>query len=1104
MRNEKNWFCFALFLLVFARAEALDIYQSPLFLATSAKPNALVILDNSNSMDEAPNGTAVGSNSAESKSEIARGVIRNLVDANGGRINMGLMAYKQNDSLEWYLHNAYYDVSYDPVHYDTAWTGARNSPDHKKYRVDNPSSSDPSDFIHFNVALPFYASSNQDKTFCFTTTAVPFSDTNPDTYSCYPTKTGISNVLAATEGYSGALSTRTFVATDSDIAQGIYDFGNQLSWNYISRAWYVNSSPGRGYLHTPIKLLDSTQATTIKNKLKCNIPELPSPCESSGIKNAGLTPIEGTLLTAKDYFAGSLTNTSEFVSPLPALPTSCGKNYVILVTDGLPSTDNNGNAITDPAAAITAAADAARLLKQAGVETYVVGFALPYGVDPATLDTIAAAGGTGTAFNASDLASLDAALGEIFVDIETKFSSGTAIAANSTRLNTETLIYQARFNNSDWSGQVIAFPLNGNGTLGSAEWNTDDSGKIPASSSRRIYTTSTGAIGGGVAFTAANFTGLSSAQQADLNKSANGTTDGLGSDRVRWLRGEDVSGMRNRIKLLGDIVDSDPVYVGAENYGYVKLDATTAGGGQTYLDFIARKKLRRKMLYIGANDGMLHGFDADTGVEIVAYVPKLLSSKLSQLTDVNYGKSTGPAHTFFVDGTLGVGDAYIDTGDGSGVRWHTILVGTFGAGGKGVFALDVSELPATGDPATGTVYFGASSVLWEYSHAELGHVMGAPQIVRMQDGTWAAVFGNGYNSTSSKAQLFAVNLATGALVSGFPIDTGAGSLASTATENGLGPVAAYDKGTRILGDEIDSGSTFGDRFYAGDLLGNVWSFRYNSSGSGGWEITYASSGTPRPLFQAKDGSNNPQPITAPLEIGESPVSGNGVMIFFGTGRYFVTDDNTTTSRQSLYGIWDRGVQVSGRSDLQQQTITHEFVDSESSRSVRVVSNNSVNYEGGSAQRGWYLDLVPPSGTARGERVVSAPLLRYGRVIFNTLVPSTDPCSGGGTSWLMELSQKTGGPLSYSVFDRNGDQLFNTADYVTVTSGGSSVQVPVSGLKSEVGITKTPAWISAGGTDYKVQSGTDTTKGQGGVQVTTNKGTGNRPRTSWRQLFSEDR
>lgn len=441
------------FIIVFSNNTLATISDVPLVLSSSAKANTLVILDNSNSMDEAANGSAVGSFSASSKSEIARGIIKQLLIDYQQRINMGLMSYKLNATSNRQIHNSPYDVSYDPANYNPAFTGNRSSTT-KKYMVTVGGAN-----VYYNVALPFYDSGNQGTQFCYSSTANAAANaTYPDgfhntettagpwdTYSCFMVKTGTSDGGPPGNGYSSASFTGALSPTDSDFAQGLFDFGKRLMWYNVGPTWFANASPGRGYLHTPIKLLDTTQVTAISNKLQCNVPNpgtgLGVNCTATGIQNAGLTPIEGTLLTAKDYFSGTWNVASEgYTAAVYPLPESCGKNFAILLTDGLPSTNKTGGIITNPVLGITEAAAAAAALKTANVETYVVGFALPYGTDPNTLNTIATSGGTGAAYLATDSATLKTALDSIFLDIESKVSSTTALATNSTRLDTDTLI----------------------------------------------------------------------------------------------------------------------------------------------------------------------------------------------------------------------------------------------------------------------------------------------------------------------------------------------------------------------------------------------------------------------------------------------------------------------------------------------------------------------------------------------------------------------------------------------------------------------------------------------------------------------------------------
>ena len=958
----------------------MAIGNNPLYLV-SGKANVLVVLDNSNSMDEDASGAAVGSNSPNSKSEVARGVVRTLTDNYKNRIHMGLMRYKQNNPSGSYLHNSPYDASYDPATYDPVWAGARNSATNKRFRIANPTSA--GNHIHYNVALPFYAGSNQGNAFCYSPTSVPFfNGENPatgpwDSYRCFRTKTGTSNTLPAwgnaaseaaqgyaTNFYNGALS-----PTDSDFAQGILDFGKQLTWNYVGRTWLRNDSPGRGYLEVPIKSLTDAQGTAIKTKLACNIPGDPAPCTASGVKNAGLTPIEGTLLTAKDYFGGAWNDASEgYVASCYPLPTSCGKNFVILLTDGLPSTDKSGGLVANPATALAQAAAAAAALKAAGVETYVIGFALPFGTDPASLDVVAAAGGTANAYNASDTASLQEAFKKIFDDIFRKTSAFGAVSQNSTAINDGSRVFQGRFDSTDWSGEIEALKPLGDGTLVS-KWSTNDAGRFAVPALRKVFTLKPGT--GGVEFKL--LADLSVTQQDDLRASACGGAladpDTCAQARIDWMRGdkthEEAGGpLRKRARVLGDIISSSPYYV---------RDTET--------------------LYIGSNDGMLHAFAADTGNELFAYAPNALMPRLHKLTSPTY------SHEYFVDGEIAVSARSETPGS------RNILVGTLGRGGKALYALDVT------DPT----HFDAADVLWEYTEADLGIALGKPLIARLNNGKMAVLVGNGYNSSSERAVLYAIDLETGALIR--KIDTLAGSAGDT---NGL---------TTPRGWDDDANGTL-DVVYAGDRLGNVWKFDLSSSNSASWGSAFSSAGVPAPFFVARDAGGKRQPITGGMSIGVNPRRGDPnfgkLFVFFGTGQYILSDDITDKSVQTWYGLIDTGTSIPDRTVLMPRTITTESTIGGSA--VRAFSTALAGDMAG--KRGWYIDLEPPSG-ANGERITSDAKFLGSVLLVTSIVPSTDMCKPGGDGFLNAVDPFSGGALSTVFFDANRDQAFTDADALMV-------------------------------------------------------------------------
>ncbi|BAZ93314.1 pilus biosynthesis protein [Thiohalobacter sp. COW1] len=664
----------------------------------------------------------------------------------------------------------------------------------------------------------------------------------------------------------------------------------------------------------------------------------------------------------------------------------------------------------------------------------------------------AALNSRGDFFSAADPDTFADALTASLNSIVGRSSSASAITSNSTRLDTDTNIYQARFDSSDWTGELYAYEIESDGSVGNQAWKATDN--IPAAASRSIFTLNS-TSSNGVTFEWGN---LSSSQQTDLDTNILGVDDGLGQDRLAYLRGDQSQELknggnfRNRSSVLGDIINSDPLFVGTPDYGYALLSDPEGTDYTTFRDNTAYKN-RQGMLYFGANDGMLHALNADSGAEVFTYVPSFLFPELSDLTSPDY------AHKYYVDGSARAGDAYIN-----GV-WRTVLLGSAGAGGRGIFALDVTY------PGT----FDAGDVLWEYTHADLGYTIGQPTIVRLNDDSWAALFGNGYNSDNHKAMLFLVDLETGNLIKA--IDTEVGSSASP---NGLATPVPVD---------VDGNRTT-DYVYAGDLHGNLWKFDLTGSNSNQWEIAFKQGNTPKPLFVAVDGSGNTQPITIRPAVGNHPDSGR--MVYFGTGKYIEIGDNVVGLNpqvQTFYGIWDNDNDQVDRGDLLEQTILAE-IDATTAglvSDVRAISNNTADWN---SHDGWYLDLESPVSGAEGERVISAPLLRHGRIIFPTVIPSADVCDYGGSSWLMEMNALSGARLAYSVFDMNGDGKVDDKDYVTLADGS---KVPVSGTRFD-DMIDTPAIISAGEKEYKYTSGSS-----GSFDVITEKGSVVRGRQSWRQL-----
>ncbi len=635
-----------------------------------------------------------------------------------------------------------------------------------------------------------------------------------------------------------------------------------------------------------------------------------------------------------------------------------------------------------------------------GSDTTTITWPNPTSSDAAKLDDLlhAAVNSRGGFFSAADPVTFANELGAVLSTIVARVeSSSTSAAASSATLQSDTLLYTAGFRSTDWSGQLQARHINPNGTLGSVAWSAETKLREQSPAGRTLVTVNSD-TGSGVSLALAN---LGANQQAALNRDFDGNTDGLGTNRIAWLHGDETahSSFRSRsnsgeARLLGDIINSNPQFAGKKNFGYRLL----SGLGDSYVTFrnSASYQSRPNMLYLGANDGMLHAFDAATGSERFAYMPSelLLPGISTSFARINRVMAPDYSHRYFVDGTVTVGDAHW------GGSWKTVLVGSMGAGGRSVFALDVTSPQG----------FGPSDILWEFSHPDLGYGVGQPAIVRMSNGEWAAVFGNGYNSASHRAMLFIVRLSDGQLLA--RIDTGSGTAAAP---NGLAAPTAALSMTDLSADTI----------YAGDLSGQLWRFEVSGNSS-----TWANSSNRKVLFQARDAGGTAQPITAAPEVAILPGNPDKLIVTFGTGSYFRTQDDSSLQVQSLYGIIDdNGAAVTGRGELLGQSITwqgdHTTANGRS-YTLREVSDTAMTTE-----KGWYLDLI--YGSAVGERVVSRPLLLSGatrdRVRFSTMIPDKDPCGtrGGRNGFVMDIMLASGGRADHPVFDLNGDGLFDGDD-----------------------------------------------------------------------------
>lgn len=824
-----------------------------------------------------------------------------------------------------------------------------------------------------------------------------------------------------------------------------------------------------------------------------------------------------TTVARSTVFDNGYTRDSSWGNGSDPVQFSCQKSFAVLLTDGRPQGDQDMSAsladydgdCASPATCLSFDRKATQVYESAGsdylndvaqalfevdmrpdlvsplgaknnVATYLISFADDQAINDPLMQSAADQGG-GEKLVAGNEQELTDAFASALASIVAKTASASSASVNSGSISSDTRVYQAKFNSATWTGQLLSFPVNPDGSLVTdlmdpRVWDASD--QIPAADSRKIITMNSdgvtpvpfrwNAIGPNPAIDAARKNQLGAATDAvkaeALLNYLRGVATNEGSLPANYRTRTDASGANK----LGDIVSSSPLFIGRPPFRY--RDSLES---KPYSAFVTSKANRDGMVYVGANDGMLHGFDSDTGREVFSYIPSPVFARLPNISSKTY------AHEFYVDGSPSMGDAFFAKGVGA-ADWHTVLVGGLNKGGRGIYALDVTDPSVLSNAESNA----RQVVLWEFTSAndaDLGLTYSQPTIVKLQDGRWAAVFGNGYNSGTNKAVLYIVDISNGSVIR--KLEATPTAPLGVTWDNGLSTPSLVD----VNGDRKV------DFAYAGDLFGNMWKFDLSSTTSGSWAMSK--------LFAATDANagGNGQPITVRPEVGRGP-RGSGTIVLFGTGKYLELTDKSSTRVQSFYGIIDRGSTVL-RSSLLQQSISNEFaVDPDGAGplatiNARVTTSNALL----PAHNGWYMNLVPPSpAVAVGEKQVTNPIIRDGKVVFTTLLPNADPCGSGGTSWLMELDMLSGAKLILPPFDINQDGQFTDADMVPLPSGGFS---QVSGIQfGGAGILQSPGVIegeTGAGVCMQYKYMPDSA---GNIQVAhENCGPGGLGRQSWRQI-----
>ncbi|URX61071.1 hypothetical protein KR767_13350 [Luteibacter anthropi] len=688
-------------------------------------------------------------------------------------------------------------------------------------------------------------------------------------------------------------------------------------------------------------------------------------------------------------------------------------------------------------------------------------------------------------FNASNPATLVASLINIINSVIAASSSAVSATLNTGVLGANSLTYTPGFQSSDWTGSFTASRVLTNGSLGSVVWQAGPKLDARQSSGRLIATSSGPGTGTGIPFTDASIKQNAATLYAILNSSdgsgSTGSQDKLAPNRIAWIGGSRVDEgvlLRARSTVLGAIVNSQPVYVSYPSGGYrdffppsadgTAAPETTAYQGdatKAYSQFVANNLTRAPTVYVGANDGMLHAFDATDaasgGSERWAFVPSAVYGNLVSLSAKQKTSDAPIQYNPTVDASPIYRDVYFSQGGAGAQGWHTILVGGLRLGGRGVYALDITN------PVAGSTSDVASKVLWEFTStskdgttntgANLGYTFGTPNVGRLSNGKWVVLVPAGYFPSSTDpapaaasnmySSLFVLDAQTGKLLKEFKTPT---------TYNGAS-VESWGLGSPVLGDY--NNDQIDDVAFAGDLAGNLWRFDLTNLTAGNVDLLY------------QPASVGDQPITVMPRLFPDPTSQYFIVVF-GTGKYLGLEDRTTVNAktQAVYGIRDPGLATGAPSlPVKLASLLQQQLAEDTTTGARGLTRNTIT----ASSKGWYFNLNI-SGVL-GEKVVATPVALFdtNRVIITTLIPtSADPCDPGRAGALIVADAASGGAADgvsgngsfASGYYFAGGRLKNVA-----ASGGITVATLVGG-----GTLVLPGTTPAGGTSGK-NSNTTLTK-----------------------------
>ncbi len=656
----------------------------------------------------------------------------------------------------------------------------------------------------------------------------------------------------------------------------------------------------------------------------------------------------------------------------------------------------------------------------------------------------AAINSRGEFINAKTPAEVTAAMRRVLSSVSGGASTSGSFALSGARIGAGSLSVTPRYevlnNGTDWFSRLQGSRVSVDQATREAVYTQvwEASTAMPAATARNVWFASGSDVTkmSTTSITLAGICGLSQDLYPGLSRcpdSANLPAGTTAANAASYLLGDTSTEVRlggrfrDRTTVIGDIINSTPVISApSDDYGYRSLGGAYA---TSYLDYLTSKRnSRRYTVYVGANDGMLHAYDGgmdaqgnlggNGGRELFGYIPGTSYGHLGNLLmpyDPASKNNQKFAHRYFVDGPVAVGDTY------SGSTWSTTLVGTTGAGGRSVFALDVSDPTA----------FTDGKRLWEISDltatgtvkANIGHVLGKPVIVpvRAADGSvaWKAIFGNGYASKSGKAVLFVVDLTKNPTIRMIEATESGSTIAGS---NGLGNIVVVD---RVDSSQYNSTTKkyarvrdgFADTVYAADQKGAIWKF----------DLLDTSNTVSRPFFTTgtfvDSGSTYRQPIMGGLQAtaGEN----GSVLLLFGTGSYSFVNDGTDVNTQSLYGVNDYADGAVASTILPSQLMPYTV---SSSRTLTPGTRPA-------GALGWRVDLPA------GERMVGYPEIASGIVFMPTYKPlNSSGCSTDGNNSLFGLNPRTGAAALFNVrvgSITNGTKVADGVASISLSTGGNA-------------------------------------------------------------------